>query len=374
MKRLLTVLIVTMALLTVALLVLSATLGWVVYRMTATDASNQAANAAGTASPTADGSAPTGIPQTMGAPVATLPGQTGGTNLGGCSLFPADNIWNARVDSLPVDPNSAAFVESISASTGVHPDFGSGLWEGGPIGIPFMAVRGDQSRVNISFEYSDESDPGPYPIPPDPLIEGGPNSDGDRHILIVDQNNCILYEIYNAYPQNDGGWQAGSGAVFDLSSNALRPDTWTSADAAGLPMLPGLVRYDEVLSGRITHALRFTASPIRYAYVWPARHRAECESEDSDDLSLAPMGQRFRLRADFDVSSYSREVQVILIALKEYGMILADCGSDWFISGVPDEHWNNDDLVESLSTVTGADFEAVDISGLMVSPDSGQTR
>lgn len=209
----------------------------------------------------------------------------------------------------------------------------------------------------------------PTRIPPDAPIEGGPASDGDRHVLVLDRDNCVLYEVFNSYPQADGSWRGDSGAVFDLSSHALRPDTWTSADAAGLPILPGLVRYDEVASGEIRHALRFTVPQTRRDYVWPARHFAS----DLTGEQYPPMGQRFRLRSDFDTSGFSADVQVILQALKSYGMILADNGSAWFISGAPDERWNNDVLRE-LRQVQGIDFEAVDVSSLMVEANSGQAR
>jgi len=301
-------------------------------------------------------------------PTAT-PSQTPESpEVAGCPVFPADNIWNAPVDTLPLDPNSDAYVATIGANAYLHPDFGSGTWEGEPIGIPYVDVPGTQPLVDVSFEYADESDPGPYPIPPDPPIEGGPDSDGDRHILIVDRDNCILYELFYAWPQPDGSWQAGSGAIFDLNSHALRPASWTSADAAGLPILAGLVRYDEVASGEIRHAIRVTAPHTRRAYIWPARHYASSLT----GAQYPPMGQRFRLKADFDISGFSPEVQVILQALKTYGMMLADNGSSWFISGVPDERWNNDVLVPELHQVKGSNFEAVDVSSLMVDPDSGQ--
>ncbi len=286
----------------------------------------------------------------------------------GCAVFPADNVWNTPVDTLPVDANSAAYVTTIGAGEYVHADFGSGTWEGAPIGIPFVDVPGTQATVSVTFGYDDESDPGPYPIPPNVPIEGGPDSGGDRHVLVVDRDDCILYELYAAYPQPDGSWSAGSGAIFDLNSHVLRPDGWTSADAAGLPILPGLVRYDEVAAGEIRHAIRFTVPETRRAYVWPARHYASSLT----GAQYPPMGQRFRLRADFDVSGFSPDVQVILQALKKYGMILADNGSSWFISGVPDERWDNDALHE-LHQVYGSDFEAVDASSLMIDPDSGQT-
>lgn len=287
----------------------------------------------------------------------------------GCEVFPFDNIWNTPVDALPVHPNSAAYIDSIGADATVHPDFGSGLWKGGPIGIPFIDVPGDQPRVAVSFYYDDESDLGPYPIPADAPIEGGADSDGDRHVLVVEQENCVLYELHDAHPQPDGSWKAGSGAIFDLRSHALRPAGWTSADAAGLPILPGLVRYDEVAAGEIRHAVRFTAPDTRRAYVWPARHFASSLTDER----YPPMGQRFRLKADFDISGFSPDVQVILRALQRYGIILADNGSPWYISGAPDERWDND-ILRELRQVHGADFEAVDVSSLMVDMDLGQAR
>jgi hypothetical protein len=288
----------------------------------------------------------------------------------GCPVLPSNNIWNTAIDKLPVDPNSTSYINTIGPTTGLHPDFGSGTWDGGPIGIPYNVVPGTQPKVNISFDYSDESDSGPYPIPSDPQIEGGPASTGDRHILVLDKDRCILYETWSTYPQSDGTWQAGSGAVFDLRSNALRPDGWTSSDAAGLPVLPGLVRYDEVASGEIRHAIRFTVPRTRKAYVWPARHYASSLT----GLNYPPMGQRFRLKADFDISRFSAQVQVILRAFKTYGLILADNGSAWYISGVPDPRWNNDVLLSELRQVKGSDFEAVEVSSLMVSPNSGEAK
>ncbi|MCJ7622594.1 MAG: hypothetical protein MUO76_03755, partial [Anaerolineaceae bacterium] len=267
------------------------------------------------------------------------------------------------------EDNSDAYIAAIGAQDYLHPDFGSGAWEGSPIGIPYVIVSGSQPKVNVSFEYDDESDPGPYPIPPDAPIEGGADSDGDRHILIIDNDNCILYELYYAFPKSDGNWEAGSGAIFDLKTNALRPETWTSADAAGLPILPGLVHFAEIADGEIRHAIRVSATQTRMAYIWPARHYASNLSEEG----YPPMGLRFRLKADFDISSFSKEVQVILRALKKYGMILADNGSPWFISGVPDERWDND-ILHELQQVHGSDFEVVDISELMVSPNSGQAK
>jgi hypothetical protein len=286
-----------------------------------------------------------------------------------CRLFPADHIWNVPVEGLPLHPASDAYVDSIGREELLHPDFGSGLWEGGPIGIPFVEIHGAQSPVPVSFEYEEESDPGGYPIPPDPPIEGGPESAGDRHILVLDRGACRLYELYAAYPLANGSWRAGSGAIFDLRTYALRPAGWTSADAAGLPILPGLVRFGEVASGEVHHALRFTAPRTRRAYVWPARHFAS----DSDDERLPAMGQRFRLRGDLDLSTFSAEVRVILRALQVYGMILADNGSPWFLTGAPDAGWDNDRLRE-LRRVRGDDFEAVDVGRLMIDEDSGQAQ
>jgi len=288
--------------------------------------------------------------------------------ISGCPIFPADNVWNTPIDTMQVDTNSSAYISTIGANTGVHPDFGSGLWDGGPIGIPYNVVPGTQPKVAIGFDYADESDPGPYPIPPNPLIEGGSQSTGDRHVLVIDSDNALLYETWSTYPKSGGTWHAGSGAVFNLRSNALRPAQWTSSDAAGLPVLAGLLRYDDVASGEVTHAVRFTAPQTRQAYIWPARHYASSLTA----VKYPPMGQRFRLKASFDISTFSAQTQVILRGLKKYGMILADNGSSWFISGAPDSRWNNDVLVGELSRVKGSDFEAIDESPLIVSPDSAQ--
>jgi hypothetical protein len=304
-----------------------------------------------------------------GLTIGTVLAQTG-PSVAGCPVLPSDNIWNTRIDRLPVDPNSTAYINSIGASTGFHPDFGSGDWDGGPIGIPYNIVPGTQPKVNVEFGYADESDPGPYPIPPGAEIEGGYGSDGDRHILVIDRDNCVLYETWSTYPNPDGSWYAGSGAVFDLRSHDLRPAGWTSSDAAGLPVLPGLVRYDEVASGEIRHAIRFTAPRTRRAYVWPARHYASSYTT----TSYPPMGQRFRLKASFDISGFTAEVQVILRAMKEYGIILADNGSAWYIQGAPDPRWDNDQLVGELRSVKGLNFEAVDESSLMIDPNSGRAK
>jgi hypothetical protein len=303
-------------------------------------------------------------------PVVTRPGAPP-PQLGGCDLFPGDNIWNTAVDTLPVHANSADYINTIGADVGLHADFGSGVWPPGsssPIGIPFVVVPADQPLVPITFFWwPDESDPGPYPVPPDAPIEGGPESDGDRHVLVLVQGDCTLYEMYYAFPQADGRWEAANGAVYDLNSHALRPDDWTSADAAGLPILPGLVRYDEVAAGEIRHALRFTAPETQAAHVWPARHHAS----NLTGSDYPPMGLRLRLRADYDVSGFSPAAQVILRAFQRYGIILADNGSPWYISGAPDPRWDNE-ILHELDVVTGADFEVVDVSGLMLDPDSGQ--
>jgi hypothetical protein len=300
-----------------------------------------------------------------------LPIVTAGSSapqLGGCNVFPADNIWNTPIDTLPLDANSEAYVSTIGANSQLHPDFGA-FWEGAPIGIPFIIVPSNEPLMPITFvAYGDQSDPGPYPIPQSAPIEGGSGSDGDRHVLAIRQGECKLYELYRAFPVG-GGWEADSGAVFDLTVNGpLRPDGWTSADAAGLPILPGLVRYDEVMvEGEIRHAVRFTALQTRRAYVWPARHYASSLT----GLQYPPMGQRFRLKASFDISGYSPQIQVILRALKKYGMILADNGSAWYISGQHDPRWD-DDLLGELKQLHGSDFEAVDVSSLMIDPNSGQ--
>lgn len=315
---------------------------------------------------------PTGTTPPTYLPLVTKPG-TPPPQIAGCDIFPADNIWNTPIDTLPVHPNSSTLINTIGANRGLHMDFGSGVWPPGsnsPIGIPFVVVPGSQPEVTVDFIWwPEQSDPGPYPVPPDAPIEGGPDSDGDRHVLVLERDNCILYEMYAAYPQQDGSWEAGNGAVYDLNSHALRPDGWTSADAAGLPILPGLVRYDEVAAGEIRHAIRFTVPETRKAHWWPARH----DASDLTGAQYPPMGLRVRLRADFDISGYSPHARVILQAMKTYGMILADNGSAWYVSGVPDERWDNDVLHE-LDDVTGANFEVVDVSSLMIDPDSGQAH
>jgi hypothetical protein len=293
----------------------------------------------------------TALPASAG-PAARLP------QAPACPIFPASSPWNRRVDRLPVAPDSAAVVEAIGAGDHVHADFGSGLWEGGPIGIPITVVGGGQAKLRVAFEYAEESDRGPYPIPRNVAIEGGGASDGDRHALIVDRDRCKLYELFALSP-TASGWRPGPGAVFDLRSNRLRPAGWTSADAAGLPILPGLARYEEVARGRIDHALRFTVEKTRRAYVWPARHFAS----DRTDPSLPPMGLRFRLKRSYPIGGFPRQARIVLEALKEYGLIVADNGSNWYLSGAPHPKWSNEQL-HALHRVPGSAFEVVDASSL----------
>jgi hypothetical protein len=294
-----------------------------------------------------------------------LAGNAYGQQIGNCPVLPADNIWNTPVDTLTVLANSTSMVNTIGASRGFHADFGAGIWDGGPIGIPFVTVRGTQIAYPASFLYADESDPGPYAIPLNAPIEGGSAATGDRHAIAVDTDNCRLYELYRAFPQSSA-WTADSGAIYDLRSNALRAATWTSADAAGLPIMPGLVTYDEVQSGEIRHAIRFTAPQSRREFVWPARHYASSLT----GTQYPRMGERFRLKASFDITPYPADVQVILRAMKKYGIILADNGSAWYVSGTPDVRWNDDNL-HTLSQLFGSNFEAVDATVLRISPDSG---
>ena len=288
-----------------------------------------------------------------------------------CPVFPSDNIWNTRVDGLPVAANSAAYINTIGANATLHADFGSGVWPPGsdsPIGIPVIEIDSTQEEVPIHYTaYGSESDPGPWPVPASAPVEGGPDAGGDRHVLVLDRESCALYELYRAFPQSDGSWNADSGAEYDLTSHALRPDGWTSADAAGLPIYPGLVTYDEVASGEISHAIRFTAPQTRNTHVWPARHHASSLTGSQ----YPPMGQWFRLKSSFDISGYAPDIQVILTAMKRYGLILADNGSSWFISGAPDSRWDND-MLHEWDDIAGAAFEAVDVSSLMVDADSGQ--
>lgn len=286
------------------------------------------------------------------APSATASRLPGAPN---CPVFPSTSVWNKPVHKLKVRKDSRRIVRAIGGGLHVHADFGSGLWDGGPIGIPVTVVGSSQTRSWVNFHYDEESDRGPYPIPPDVAIEGGPDADGDRHAIIVDRDSCKLYELFDLHP----AWSAGSGAIWSLRSNRLRPRGWTSADAAGLPILPGLARYDEVRRGRIDHALRFTVSRSRRAYIYPARHFAS----SLRSRSLPPMGLRLRLRSNFPVKRFPYQARVVLRALKRYGMIVADNGSSWYVSGVPDPRWNNDQL-HTLHRVRGSDFHVVDTSKL----------
>jgi hypothetical protein len=276
--------------------------------------------------------------------------------LGGCAVFPATNAWNQRVDTLPVAADSNAIIASIGVDGGVHADFGSGLWDGSRIGIPYAVVHGKTTpKSRVTFEYADESDKGPYPIPVNVPIEGG----SDHHALIVDRDSCKLYELY-ALHKSGSRWSAGSGAIWILRSNALRPATWTSADAAGLPILPGLARWDgDASTGHIDHALRFTVQRTRNTFVYPARHQAS----SSSDPSLPPMGLRVRLKASVNISKLPPQARIVAQAMKTYGMIVADNGSNWYVSGAPSPHWSNDQL-HALGALHGSDFEVVDTSKL----------
>ena len=285
-----------------------------------------------------------------------------GASLHGKQLFPSDNAWNEDVSNAPVDPNSANLIAGMGLNTGLHPDFGT-VWNGAPNGIPYIVVAGNQTPVPINFTaFGSQSDPGPYPVPANAPIEGGPNGTGDRHVLVIDRDNWKLYELYRGFPINSGAsWNADSAAVFDLNSNALRPAGWTSADAAGLPIFPGLVRYDEVFEQQeIRHALRFTAQITRRAYVHPARHWAS----NNTSVDRPPMGMRVRLKASVTIAGYSPAVQVILRALKKYGMIVADNGSNWFISGAPDMRWDDDEL-STLGGIKGSNFEVIRMTNII---------
>jgi len=286
-----------------------------------------------------------------------------------CTIFPADNVWHADVSKLPVHRDSNTWVASIGATAKAHPDFGAGLIDGAPFGIPVTVVPAGQAKAAVTFEYAGESDAGPYPIPKNARIEGGTGGDGDRHVILQDTAACKSYELYDAHPNADGSWKAGSGAVFDLRGNTLRKAGWTSADAAGLSILAGLPRADEATAGRIDHAIRFTAPKTRKSYIWPARHAAS----DSTDAALPPMGARFRLKSSVDISKFPPQARAVAQALKTYGAILADNGSPWYFSGTQDDKWNNDQL-NSLKTLKGSDFEAVDASLLMVDPNSARCR
>jgi hypothetical protein len=281
-----------------------------------------------------------------GAAAKSLPGAPS------CPIFPLSSVWNRRVDSLPVRSDSATLLASIGLDRGLHPDFGS--YAG--YGIPYNIVTRSTPRRTVRFQYASESDRISYPIPAKVKREAG----SDRHILLVDRDACRLYELYDAVRSSSGAWSAGSGAVWNLRSNHLRPDGWTSADAAGLPILPGLARYDEVVRGAIYHALRFTAPTTRSAHIYPARH----DAGDGTDPALPPMGLRVRLKSSVSLAGFSPQARVILTTLKRYGMILADNGSPWYITGAPDPHWNDDDL-HGLGRITGSMLEVVDTTGFV---------
>ena len=296
--------------------------------------------------------------------VAALGGSTASAppTIAGCPVFPASNPWNTPVDRLPVAADSERLIASLGAGTGVHADFGSGLYDGSRIGIPYVTVHaGSTSKSRVSFDYADESDKGPYPIPKDVPIEGAPAhaNEGDRHVLIVDRDACKLYELSGLH-RTGGHWAGWSGAIWSLRSNAVRPAGWTSADAAGLPILPGLARWaGDASTGRINHALRFTAERTRRAYIYPARHYAS----SSTDPSLPPMGLRVRLKAGVNISGLPPQARMVAQAMKAYGLILADNGANWYVTGAPSPHWSNDQL-HALGGLTGADFEVVDTSKL----------
>jgi len=291
---------------------------------------------------------------------AASPAPSGGPTIAGCPVFPPDNPWNQRVDGLPVAKNSATLIRSIGLDAHFHADFGSGMWDGGPIGIPYVVVGGHQRRVPVRFHYASESDRGRYPLPRDAPIEGGPQATGDRHTIVVDRDACKAYELYDARPVRGGrSWRAGSGVVWNLRSNRLRPPRWTSADAAGLPLLAGLARYDEVASGAIRHALRFTAPRTRTAFLWPARH----ESGQSRSRALPPMGLRVRLKRSVSLRGLPRQARIIALAMKRYGLMLADNGAPWYVSGAPDPRWIGRQL-HSLDRLSGRDFEVVSTAAL----------
>lgn len=285
-----------------------------------------------------------------------------------CPITPANAFWRTDVSTRPVHASSGTWVSSIGSTRSAHADFGSGLWDGGPIGIPYNVVPGTQAGVTVTFDYADESDAGPYPIPASPKIEGGAGSTGDRHVLMVDKDNCRLYELWSAYPNGDGTWNAGSGAIWDMKSNTMRPDGWTSSDAAGLQVLPGLVRYEEVQQGKVLHAIRMTVPTTQRAYVWPASHQAG----STNSAAYPPMGAWVRLKSTVDETTFPQQMQPIIKALKTYGAVIADNGSAWYFSGAPDERWDNDQLT-TMGRLKGSDFEFVDTTGLQVAPGSYQS-
>ncbi|MGB2939165.1 MAG: hypothetical protein WBD38_02535 [Candidatus Dormiibacterota bacterium] len=308
----------------------------------------------------------TAIGLSLLAPVGAL----AAPSIAGCPVFPADNVWNTDISSLPVHGLSGAWLGNMGgAGRHLHPDFGSSGDPSAPYGIPYIVVNGSHAKVSVTFQYAGESDRGPYPFGPDTPIEGGQNAGGDRHALMVDSSSCTLYELYNAR-YSSAGSTAGSGAVFNLRANGpLRPATWTSADAAGLPILPGLLRPEEVRAGVVNHAIRFTAQSTDRSFIWPARHQAGSAS----NAALPPMGARFRLKAGYDISHFHGAAQAVLNAMKRYGLILADNGSNWYFQGAADNSWD-DTMINELKTVPAGAFDAVDESSLMIDPNSGQAR
>ena len=310
-----------------------------------------------------------GLPSTIGA-AALLPRAS--TTVSGaphCPMFPANNIWNTPITNSPVNVHSSAWLAAMSSSTtNLHPDFGPSGDPKLPYGIPYVVVSPQHPLIRVSFDYADESDRAPYPFGASTPIEGGQTSSGDRHAIMVNPTTCKLYELYDATYKPNGS-TAGSGAIWNLRSNKLRPAGWTSADAAGLPILPGLLTYSEVLSGKVTHAIRMTASTTDTAYLWPARH----EAGDRNDPSLPPMGARFRLKASFNISTYSKHAQTILKAMQHYGLILADNGSNWYFQGAADSRWPNA-LLDELKSVPASAFQAIDESSLQINANSGAAR
>ncbi|MEE9415241.1 MAG: hypothetical protein V3V01_08145 [Acidimicrobiales bacterium] len=286
-----------------------------------------------------------------------------------CRLFPRSSFWHADVSKLAVHPRSDAWLATSGLDRSAHADFGSGRWDGGPIGIPITKVKKSQPLVDVDFRYDDESDSGPYPIPANVKIEGGRNGSGDRHAIVLQRSTCTLYEVFDAHPQGDGNWSGGSGAVYDLRSNDLRPDTWTSADASGLPILPGLVRYSEVKRGRINHAIRITLPTTQRAHVWPARH----DAGSTNSRNAPPMGAWLRLSADIEPNDFPPQARVIVKALQKHGGIVVDNGSAFFLTGTPSRHWDNDDL-HSLHDLDASDFEFIRSGRMKVSSDSGKVR
>jgi hypothetical protein len=312
------------------------------------------------------------LPLSWNKPALAQSGSCAGMTLGqlkslnGFVPFDAGSLWNTDISNAPVDSNSANIINYIGASVTLHPDFGAGTYAGQSIGIPYQIVAGTQAKVTVNLgAYASESDPGPMPIPSTALIEGYPNpGTGDRHVLVLEKDGCWLYELYNSHLLSNGSWSADSTAIWDMTIDPQRPYTWTSADAAGLPIFNGLVRYDEVAGGAINHAIRFTVPHTRQAFTPPASHWASSIT----DPDAPAMGARLRLKAGFDISSYSAQNQVILTALKKYGMILADNGSAIYLSGAPDSRWNNSDL-HLLSTITAADFDVVSVSPTYTNSD-----